>query len=259
LELEYKNFPLEIKEVNDKGTFIGIASPYNNIDDGNDRVLKTVGPRNNGKKVPILYQHDPKVIIGSQKLSNIKEGVQTNAQLILDKDDNGNYLVPKAPEAYALLKNGLLQLSIGYRTLDFEYVTEKGQTIRNLKDIDIMEVSLVTFPMNEKAKISDVKSNGGGNMALPIADKKVKWDGSAAAKRVFDKYTDKEGNIDAESQKAFFYVDTSKPNEKGSYKFGFADIVGDKLTAIPAGIQAAANAIRGARTPSDLPLDTKRL
>ncbi len=60
------------------------------------------------------------------------------------------------------MKNNKLKNSIGYKTLDYEYVTEGKKTIRNLKDIDIMEVSAVTFPMNPKANITDVKSQEGG-------------------------------------------------------------------------------------------------
>ena len=258
MKLEYKT--IEIKDIDNKGHFTGVASPYDNVDLGGDRVRKSISKSNANKTVPYLWGHDTHEPIGKVTLISANNGMNIDGQLFLDKSDDGIPLIPNAFKAYISMKNKLLSNSIGYSVPDkgCKYVTEGSQTIRELLDIDIMEVSGVLFPMNPKAKISDVKSNGGGSMALPIADKKVKWDGSAAAKRVFDKCTDKEGNIDAEAQKAFFYVDTSKSNEKGSYKFGFADIIDDKLTAIPAGIQAAANAIRGARTPSDLPLDTKK-
>lgn len=275
MELEYKSIPLEIKQITDKGVFIGLASPYNNIDDGMDRVASSIGPTNDGKTVPILYQHDTTKVLGNQTLKNTPAGIQTTGQLILDKDSDGQYLVPLAAEAYALLKKNLLKLSIGYKTLKYEYVVENGERIRNLLDIQIMEVSLVTFPMNESAVISSVKSqniqniNGGDNVgeeikgasgstSLPMADKSATWDGAAAAKRIFDKYTDKDGNISAEARKGFFWFDSTKPNNKTSYKLGFADIVDDKLTAIPAGVLAAANAIRGARNPVDIPEADKK-
>jgi hypothetical protein len=47
-------------------------------------------------------------------------------------------------------------LSIGYMLDDYEYDKEKG--IWLLKAIDLWEVSLVTFPANDEARISDVKS-----------------------------------------------------------------------------------------------------
>lgn len=161
MALEYKQLlDIDIKSVDEKGTFQGLSSPYNNIDLGNDRVLPSTGKRNDEKKVPFLWQHDSHNPIGEILLKNTKEGITVDGQLYIDKDENRQYLIPKAAEAYALMKRGVLKLSIGYKTLDFEYVTEGKKTIRNLKDIDIMEVSAVTFPMNPKAKITNVKEEG---------------------------------------------------------------------------------------------------
>lgn len=171
--MEYKNLQIEIKEIDETGTFTGLASPYNNIDDGNDKVLPSTGKRNNKKNVPMLWQHDTHIPIGSLLLIDTKEGIQANGKLALDKDTDGQYMVPKAAEGYALLKKGLLKLSIGYNTLEYEYSNENGKQIRNLKDIDIMEVSLVTFPMNEKAVVSNVKEKGADNLeekAMSFAD-----------------------------------------------------------------------------------------
>lgn len=159
MDLEYKSIPLEVKEINDQGVYVGLASPYGNIDDGGDEVQSSIGPLNDGKSVPILYQHDTTKVLGSQTLKNTKAGIQTTGQLILDKDKDGQYMVPLAAEAYTLLKKGLLKLSIGYRTLDYEYAVKNGQNVRLLKNIDICEVSLVTFPMNSNAVVSNVKSN----------------------------------------------------------------------------------------------------
>lgn len=47
-------------------------------------------------------------------------------------------------------------MSIGYMLNDWEYDREKEAWI--LKEIDLWEVSLVTFPCNEEARISNVKS-----------------------------------------------------------------------------------------------------
>lgn len=162
--MEYKNLQIEIKEIDETGTFTGLASPYNNIDDGNDKVLPSIGKRNNNKTVPMLWQHDTHIPIGSLLLIDTKEGIQANGKLAIDKDTDGQYMVPKAAEGYTLLKKGLLKLSIGYNTLEYDYSNEDGKQVRNLKDIDIMEVSLVTFPMNQKAVVSDVKEKGVDNL-----------------------------------------------------------------------------------------------
>lgn len=154
MKLEFKELNLKATE---EGTFKGIASPYNNIDLGGDRVLPTVGKKNAGKKVPMLYQHDTHMPIGEMVLSDGEKGVECEAKFFLDKDTDNNYMLPKAAEAYLLAKKGILKLSIGYYVKEYEYVKEEKQTVRDLKDIDIVEVSCVTFPMNPEATITDVK------------------------------------------------------------------------------------------------------
>ena len=179
--LEYKSFELEAKATDDTGSFTGLASPYNNVDLANDRIMPTIGTRNNGKTVPILYQHDTKCVIGKQVLTATPQGIQTNGKLILDKGSDGNYMIPKAAEAYALLKQGLLKLSIGYNTIKSTYVIEKKENIRNLDDISIEEVSLVTFPCNTQAVVSNVKSKNDKKVEIKIDNSKnsasstVKW------------------------------------------------------------------------------------
>ena len=273
--MEHKGFKLEIKEINDQGEFKGILSTYDFIDDGGDRVTKGAFKNCLGdsgqKKIKLLWQHDTKSPIGTGTISDSSNGLLIDGRLNLLTTPQGYPKVPKAHEAHALLVNkDLDELSMGYVTKNFKYSVENGQTVRDLLDVNVMEGSIVTFAMNSQCKISEAKNNYGGEpmneetksasgaTTLPVADKTVKWDGAAAEKNVFDKYTDDKGNIGAEAKKAFFWVNTSKPNEKGSYKLCFADIVGDKLTAIPAGIQAAANAIRGARNPVDIPAEGKK-
>lgn len=71
---------------------------------------------------------------------------------------------PRGREAYALLKmdprpaiNGL---SIGYIAKEFSQRSKPEEPRRTLKKVDLMEVSLVTFPANGKARITGVKSFG---------------------------------------------------------------------------------------------------
>lgn len=158
VNLEFKELSLEIKELNDKGIFKGIASPFNNIDFGNDRVLPSVTNRNNNKTVPYLWQHNPTEPIGEVLLIGTNNGIEFEGKLYLDTLENGTPAMPNAYKAYTLMKNNRLKNSIGYKTLEYDYVKEGNETIRNLKDIDIMEVSAVTFPMNNQAAITSVKS-----------------------------------------------------------------------------------------------------
>lgn len=164
LSIETKGISLEIKSIDEKGVFKGIASPYNNIDLGNDRVLPSIAKRNNGKTIHYLWQHDPKNTIGKVTLKAGKDSMEFEGELFLDKDGE-TPMIPDAFKAYALMKKGMLKNSIGYRTLDRKYTRVKGKgTVRDLIDIDIKELSAVTFPMNPKAKINQVKEEGDSNM-----------------------------------------------------------------------------------------------
>lgn len=49
-------------------------------------------------------------------------------------------------------------LSIGYLAREFEMGTKPNEPRRRLKRIDVVEISLVTFPANSKAKVGAVKS-----------------------------------------------------------------------------------------------------
>lgn len=164
MSLEFKHLNLEIKEVTEQGTFKGVASPFNNVDHGNDRVLPSISKRNNGKTVPYLWQHDTEEPIGQVNLIATNKGIEFEGKLFLDTNEHGILLIPKAHKAYVLMKNKQLKNSIGFITEKYKYTTEGKQTIRNLEDIDIKEVSAVTFPMNDGATIIDVKKEGGNKV-----------------------------------------------------------------------------------------------
>lgn len=55
-------------------------------------------------------------------------------------------------------KKALNGLSIGYRARKFTSGTKPGEPRRRLHEVDLVEVSIVTFPANDKARIGTVKS-----------------------------------------------------------------------------------------------------
>lgn len=146
-----KSIPLEIKALADDGTFEGKLAVYGNVDLGKDMIepgafKKTMAEK--GNRVPLLWQHDPYIPIGDLELRDTPEALYVKGRLL--KDD-----VPQAKTAYALIKAGVIKgLSIGYDSVKDSI--EGG--VRHLKELRLWEGSIVTFPMNEAATITAVKS-----------------------------------------------------------------------------------------------------
>lgn len=144
------SFKFDVKDIAQDGTFTGFAAVYGNVDQGGDVIdpgaFKTTLAAKGGK-VPILWQHNSREPIGMGTLTDSKEGLLIHGKLSLK--------VARAQEAYTLLQDEILKgLSIGY-----EVVQEKmANGVRYLKEIKLFEVSLVTFPMNEMALVTGVKS-----------------------------------------------------------------------------------------------------
>ena len=92
-------------------------------------------------------------------------------------------------------------------------------------------------------------------MSLPLADRGRPWDASEAEKRVRT-WAKAEDGPNAKYAEAFFYhaADAAK---FGDYKLPFADVIGDKLTAIPRAIFAVAAVLQGGRGGVDIPAADK--
>lgn len=129
----------------------GYASVFGRRDKGNDIVvkgayaasLKALAARS--EKVRMLWQHDPAQPIGIwDEVLEDDHGLFVTGRILPD--------VARGREALALLKAGAVDgLSIGYRTLRAE---KTPQGTRKLLELDLWEVSLVTFPMQAEARIS---------------------------------------------------------------------------------------------------------
>lgn len=141
-------FAFEIKALNEKGQFSGLASTYGNVDAGGDVCMAGCFTRTlaeAGKQRPLLWQHrDP---VGVVMLADSPMGLMAEGQLSM--------AVSIAKDAYALLKDGVVRgLSIGFQTVKESFVGD----VRQLVEVKLYEVSLVTFPMNEMAMVAGVKA-----------------------------------------------------------------------------------------------------
>ena len=144
-----KSFEFKLQDLNgDTGQFTGIASTYGNIDLGGDVIepgafTKTIAV--SGSQRPLLWQHSAP--IGTVNVSDTSQGLIVRGQLSM--------AVGLAKDAHALLKDGVLKgLSIGFETVKEKII----DGVRHLSEVKLWEVSLVVFPMNQMAMVTDVKS-----------------------------------------------------------------------------------------------------
>lgn len=91
-----------------------------------------------------------------------------------------------------------------------------------------------------------------GAAGLPLAPRGRAWDSTAAEGRVRT-WAEATDAPNAKYRSAFFWYDSSAPENFTSYKLQFADVIGGELQAIPRGIFAVAGVLSGARGGADIP------
>jgi uncharacterized protein len=152
-----KHFAFKAESVNDDGTFSGYGSVFGNVDSYDEIVapgafaksLETIKAA--GDPLPVLWQHNPNEPIGGYSaLDEDEYGLKVSGFLLKDT-------VAKAAEAYSLMKARVVKgLSIGYYVRADSFDQKTG--IRTLNELDLREISVVTFPANEAAQIENVKA-----------------------------------------------------------------------------------------------------
>lgn len=163
--LDTLNFEIETKKVSAKGEFEGYGALFNLVDNGGDVIQKgafaaSLGDfASKGRAPKMLWQHDPATPIGVYtEVREDDRGLYVKGQLLLD--------TVSGKEAYIRLKSGAVDgLSIGYRTREADF-TDEG--LRVLKQVDLWEISLVTFPMNPDTRVDAVKALDAGK-SDPVA------------------------------------------------------------------------------------------
>jgi len=150
--MQTKHSPALIKAMPDSdGTFEGYASVFGVVDQGMDMVAPGAfrASLNTGRKVKMLWQHDTSKVIGVyESIAEDDYGLKVKGRLLAD--------VKQGAEALILLRAGAIDsMSIGYRVREAE--PEADGRVRRLTAIDLMEISLVTFPMLPDALVTAVK------------------------------------------------------------------------------------------------------
>ena len=164
---------IEIKLASDDfdaktGEFAGYGAIFGNIDSYGDVIAKGAFKgtlrewEERGKYPPMLLQHggggfmssaDDMLPVGQwTEMEENSKGLKVRGKLFALSTERGQYI-------YEGMKSGALDgLSIGFRTKKFTMGTKPSEARRTLEEIDLMEVSIVTFPAHGKARVSNVKA-----------------------------------------------------------------------------------------------------
>lgn len=170
-QIEHRAFGLlEVKldDADEAGKFSGYGAMFGNTDSYGDVIERgafadTIKEwKSKGKLPPMLLQHgggwlggaDDMLPIGKwDSMEENSRGLKVEGRLFAMGTERGQYI-------YEGLKSGVLDgLSIGFVAREVRYGDEgKDEPARTLTDIDLWEVSIVTFPANDKARVTGVKN-----------------------------------------------------------------------------------------------------
>lgn len=142
----------------------GYASLFGTKDQGGDVVARgayasSLEASRHGVKM--LWQHDPARPIGVWDI--VREdarGLYVKGRILAEVQDGR--------EALALLEAGAIDgLSIGYRTVRADKAADGG---RRLLELDLWEVSVVTFPMQPEARVQAADDAAQTDLAQDLAE-----------------------------------------------------------------------------------------
>jgi len=150
--------PFEIKAVGEDGTFSGYGSVFGNVDAYGDVIeagafKASLGAwADKGKLPAMLWQHDSRKPIGVwTSMVEDAKGLYVEGELALKARDGA--------DAYELLKiKAVSGLSIGFNIPRGGAEWDPKTETYRIKQVDLWEVSPVTFPANESAQVEAVKA-----------------------------------------------------------------------------------------------------
>lgn len=150
--MEFAGSPFEIKALSDSGHIEGFLADFTLTDHGGDQLLPGCLSKSLAKRstpLPMLLFHDMKRPIGAWKeWREQADGLYVTGNMTLATRD--------AQEAHALAKDGALTgLSIGWEPTQS---TRDSAGVRLISEAELYEGSLVAVPMNDKARVTAIKS-----------------------------------------------------------------------------------------------------
>lgn len=227
MDLRYCELELELKEEGTQGLYEGYFNVFGNVDEGGDRVwpgafAKTL--QESGRKVAVMYMHEHPVGPPPDELREDSRGLYARGRITLESF--------WGREAWVLLRDGAIrQGSIGYRPIKWDYTG----SVRNLREIQLYEISFVPVGMNRETSVRAVKA------ALPPhetakAPEDAPWDAGEVLREA-------EGARVLRLIHAWYDPD-GDPDAKSSYKLPHHYVDG---RVVWRGVAAAGAALMGAR------------
>lgn len=151
--MNHKSLKFQLKDFDEEqGIFTGHAAVFGNVDSGGDIIEPGAFSKTLEKgwgRVKILALHND---------AWLPIGRPTK----LEEDDIGLYIEGKISDTSmgrdvkVLLRDKVLnEMSIGYDPIVFDF---DEKSLRHLREVDLLEISLVTWAMNDQALVSDYKS-----------------------------------------------------------------------------------------------------
>lgn len=162
--------PFELKAAEDRaGEFSGYGAVFGNVDACGDTIARGAFAeslrewRATKRLPPMLLQHG-----GGGFGGGAEDAVPIGKWIEMREDDRGLFVSGRlialetdvGRRVHAAMREGVLDgLSIGFRVKAADLGTKPGEPARTLRKIDLVEVSVVTFPANDAARVSDVKAS----------------------------------------------------------------------------------------------------
>lgn len=216
-----------------------------------ERILKGAFTKSlkRGDDVRALVDHDSSKLIGRRSSGTLK--VTEDKKGLKAEIDLPNTTVAK--DVTELIERGdLTGMSIGFRTISDRWHIEDEQEVRELVEIELRDVSVVTFPAypdtdvavrshelwqqeqeNRAESLKAIPYSRHGDSAKQKED--VAWDGGAETKKADTK----------QLAKMCLFEDTKNKDTKGAYKGPHHTADGNKVNWN--GVRAAMAALMGAR------------
>src|SRR5260370_1906474 len=218
--IQYKDISASSMRVtNDQqGILEGLANKTGNIDYQDDRTCygawrKSLqeayarkAQQNLDYIVPYLFNHDfhslpPGGVVDADES---RDGLHIKVQLNMD--------IPAGRDVFYSFKNGTLRKqSVGYRTIQCDYVKENGRQIRELKELALLECSCVVFPATDLARVTSVKGRNEYNAMLRNKDFTSNYQSQQSDDWLYDDWNDSSNALRAGVQELFSEEDGADP------------------------------------------------